>query len=303
MGFSEAGLSHDEAGWGRQPVAVARFVLDGGGMAVGPWSRPVLNQRTQVAVSRSTSRARPGNLDLERHAMGPSRPTDGALADAPGTNRDRLRASAQPEPWCPAARHTGAVVGTLESDAGDVGLTPTQVAAVAHVQALAERDRGAATERAAEVLARAAIDLGVDELCGRIAEVGRVALNFHPDRIAVGGRVVVEALLEDGVYRNQFETGISNGGLGAIRERFEDRLFAGSYRRTGLLASERPKYGVPIEGAGNRSPRTASSASAVCQRDQRRSRGLCRRHLKAPAFWGRPCVRGPFTLDWPSARD
>jgi hypothetical protein len=36
-----------------------------------------------------------------------------------------------------------------------------------------------------------------------------VAVHFHPDRIAADGRVVVERLLDDGVYRSQFETRIS----------------------------------------------------------------------------------------------
>jgi hypothetical protein len=105
-----------------------------------------------------------------------------------------------------------------------VPLTAAQAAAIAHVQALAERDRDAATERAVKVLARAGVKLGLGELCARIAERGRVVCNFHPDRIAADGRTVLEALLEDGVYRNQFETGISNGGLGAVRERFEELL-------------------------------------------------------------------------------
>jgi hypothetical protein len=72
---------------------------------------------------------------------------------------------------------------------------------------------------------------------------GRVALNFHPDRVAADGRMVVEGLLRDGVYRSQFETGISNGGLGAVREGFEARLFAGLYARSEVSPAERPRYG------------------------------------------------------------
>lgn len=90
------------------------------------------------------------------------------------------------------------------------------------------------------MLPRAGTPGGVSELCARIAAVGRVALNFHPDRTAADGRTVAEALLEDGTYRNQFETLISNGGLGAVRERFEERLFAGAYSHVGVDPSERP---------------------------------------------------------------
>jgi hypothetical protein len=44
----------------------------------------------------------------------------------------------------------------------------------------------------------------------------RVTLNFHPDRLS-GGLLVLEAIGRDGVYRSQFETGTSNGGLTAYR--------------------------------------------------------------------------------------
>ncbi len=60
------------------------------------------------------------------------------------------------------------MVGTLESDAGEVGLTPTQAAALAHVQALAERNRDSATQRGAKVLTSAGIDLAVGQLRARV---------------------------------------------------------------------------------------------------------------------------------------
>lgn len=73
----------------------------------------------------------------------------------------------------------------------------------------------------------------------------RVTLNFHPDRL-VGGRMVIEGLAEDQVYRSQFETGISNGGLtahpGGDRWRWEHRIFAGVY--DDAPPEERPKYGA-----------------------------------------------------------
>lgn len=73
----------------------------------------------------------------------------------------------------------------------------------------------------------------------------RVTLNFHPDRDA-GGLLTLEAMARDGVYRSQFETGTSNGGLtahpGGNRWRWEERLFGGAYDNA--PASERPKYGA-----------------------------------------------------------
>lgn len=121
-------------------------------------------------------------------------------------------------------------------------LTVAQLEALGYVRGLARRD-SAADQRAAAVLARVGIEAEVSELCSRVAVAGRVALNFHPDRIAADGRMVVEGLLGDGVYRSQFETGISNGGLGAVREGFEARLFAGVYARSGVSPAERPRYG------------------------------------------------------------
>jgi Protein of unknown function (DUF3626) len=42
----------------------------------------------------------------------------------------------------------------------------------------------------------------------------RVTLNVHPDR-TVDGVPILASLATDGVYRSQFETGTSNGGLTA----------------------------------------------------------------------------------------
>lgn len=73
----------------------------------------------------------------------------------------------------------------------------------------------------------------------------RVTLNFHPDRV-VAGATVLERLARDGVYRSQFETGTSNGGLtarpGGARWRWEQRIFGHAY--DDAPAAERPKYGA-----------------------------------------------------------
>jgi hypothetical protein len=72
----------------------------------------------------------------------------------------------------------------------------------------------------------------------------RVTLHFHPDRL-VAGLPILHSMARDGVYRSQFETGTSNGGLtahrGGDRWRWESRIFAGAYDE--VLASARPKYG------------------------------------------------------------
>lgn len=68
----------------------------------------------------------------------------------------------------------------------------------------------------------------------------RVTLNFHP------GRGVLAKLRDEGVYRSQFETGTSNGGLtahpGGARWEWESRLFGGAYDHA--HPASRPKYGA-----------------------------------------------------------
>jgi hypothetical protein len=60
----------------------------------------------------------------------------------------------------------------------------------------------------------------------------RVTLHFHPDRL-VGGAPILRRMADDGVYRSQFETWTSNGGLtafpGGDRRRWESRIFGGAY--------------------------------------------------------------------------
>lgn len=71
-----------------------------------------------------------------------------------------------------------------------------------------------------------------------------VTLNFHPDLMVVGS-LVIDHLAADGVYRSQFETGTSSGGLtarrGGDRWHWESRIFAGAYDDAD--PSLRPKYG------------------------------------------------------------
>lgn len=73
----------------------------------------------------------------------------------------------------------------------------------------------------------------------------RVTLQFHPDRPTEAG-TVLDALVRDGRYRSQFETGTSNGGLtahpGGDRWRWESRLFEGRYDAQPPAA--RPVYGA-----------------------------------------------------------
>lgn len=71
-----------------------------------------------------------------------------------------------------------------------------------------------------------------------------VTINFHPD-LMMDGSLVIDRLGAEGVYRSQFETGTSNGGLtafqGGDRWLWESRIFGGAYDKAD--PSLRPKYG------------------------------------------------------------
>src|SRR5688500_17412097 len=66
-------------------------------------------------------------------------------------------------------------------------------------------------------LAVGADDVGpVDGFATRLRELGRLTLNFHPDRIGRSGLTVAAGLLADGRYRSQWVTGTSSGSRSAF---------------------------------------------------------------------------------------
>lgn len=73
----------------------------------------------------------------------------------------------------------------------------------------------------------------------------RVTVAFHPDRPGRDGRAAAAGLAADGVYRTQFETGTSSGGLDHVlrgaRSGWERVMFGGAY--DGAAPAERPRYG------------------------------------------------------------
>jgi hypothetical protein len=72
-----------------------------------------------------------------------------------------------------------------------------------------------------------------------------IAVHFHPGW-GFGDATVIEALASGGVYRTQWETRTSNGGLTAHRDgdrwRWESRMFEGRY--DWAAPAERPVYGA-----------------------------------------------------------
>ncbi|MCB9558306.1 MAG: DUF3626 domain-containing protein [Deltaproteobacteria bacterium] len=126
-------------------------------------------------------------------------------------------------------------------------LTSAQQRALASVSAAATAQREQAQRTIDEIRKMSAIEpQQYAAFKTAIAKHAQVALHFHPDRMASAEGNVAEALLKQGLYRSQFETGISAGSVsacaGGARALWEQRLFAGAYDQA--TPSERPKYGA-----------------------------------------------------------
>ena len=128
-------------------------------------------------------------------------------------------------------------------------LSPAQRAAMRHVGDEVGRREVGALARVNALLQRAGCAADTfSEAVEYVRTHARFVIHFHPDRLSIKSATVAEGLLTEGVYRNQFETGLSTGLLspdpGSPRDTWENRLFGGAYHCEGVTDSERPKYGV-----------------------------------------------------------
>jgi hypothetical protein len=127
-------------------------------------------------------------------------------------------------------------------------LSPAQAAALRHVDAIARDKEAAAFSSITDICKRAGLALDThNEAMELIRQHARIVAHFHPDRFGGKPANVVDCLLAEGVYRNQFETGLSSGSPtafpGGERDEWERTLFGRAYHVHGVAASERPKYG------------------------------------------------------------
>jgi len=95
-----------------------------------------------------------------------------------------------------------------------------------------------------QLLTAASVNADVDLLVKKLLYDCDVTINFHPDRFSNNGKLIIENLLADGEYHNQYKTGTSNGGLGGNRDSWEKRLFHGAYHGGDMNMIDRPKYGA-----------------------------------------------------------
>jgi hypothetical protein len=138
----------------------------------------------------------------------------------------------------------------MPSDAPNLErLTHAQRAALQYVSAQVDARRSVARGHIRDAVAAAGCPESLLEAA--LTAIGlhaRVVVHFHPDRIGARNATTAEALLEDGRYRSQFETGLSSGGLtafpGGDRDAWERSLFGGAYHAPGSDLGERPKYGA-----------------------------------------------------------
>lgn len=126
-------------------------------------------------------------------------------------------------------------------------LTKAQQNALEYVRQIAHKRLADDLKRISVVLSAAQIRADAGDLIKAASNAATVTVNFHPDRLIADGRSVIAAIYEDGIYKSQFETKISNGGLtarpGGERDRWEEIMLGGFYQAEGVTFAERPKYG------------------------------------------------------------
>ena len=127
----------------------------------------------------------------------------------------------------------------------DCKATPGEVA-VKHVHEVAEKRQKKARETLIDIFEMSALpEETVEKLTYALQAHARVAVHFHPDRLAKGGETVAGSLLTTGCIQSQFESQISNGRVdfatGGKRDQWENKLFGHAYEQA--APSCRPKYG------------------------------------------------------------
>ncbi|MEF3305592.1 DUF3626 domain-containing protein [Paenibacillus sp. GYB003] len=128
-------------------------------------------------------------------------------------------------------------------------LSKSQLSALKHMTEYARSHEREAKRTIGEILAMSDISRPAFEAAvAKLKAHARVALHFHPDRPDATMKLVAESLLEQGMYKSQFETLLSNGSVSAYpggeRDLWEAKLFGGAYQQEGATNSQRPKYGA-----------------------------------------------------------
>lgn len=128
-------------------------------------------------------------------------------------------------------------------------LSKSQLLALEHVTNYARSHKNEAEQTIREILQMSNVERKTfEEAITKLKTHARIAIHFHPDRPDPTMKSVAEALLDQGMYKSQFETLLSNGSVsaypGGARDVWEKNMFGGAYQINGSTNSERPKYGA-----------------------------------------------------------
>ena len=128
-------------------------------------------------------------------------------------------------------------------------LSRSQLCALEYISKYAENEKRGAKATINHILKMSNItDEMFEEAVVKLKSNARIALHFHPDRLDSNMKNIAEALFEQGIYKSQFETLLSNGSVSAYpggeRDLWEKRIFGGAYQLEGVTNNERPKYGA-----------------------------------------------------------
>ncbi|MGG4128762.1 DUF3626 domain-containing protein [Paenibacillus illinoisensis] len=128
-------------------------------------------------------------------------------------------------------------------------LSRSQQLAQEYVTNYARSRKNEAEQTIREILRMSNIELKTfEDAVNKLKSHASIALHFHPDRLDPTMKSVAEGLLEQGIYKSQFETFLSNGSVSAFsggeRDVWENKMFGGAYQLNGSTNSERPKYGA-----------------------------------------------------------
>lgn len=130
-----------------------------------------------------------------------------------------------------------------------MSLSRAQLAALEHIREYTRSRTPAARNTISHICRMSNVSTAMyEDAVAKLRAHSRVALHFHPDRLDPNFISVAKALYDQGVYKSQFETLLSNGKVapqpGGDRDLWENRLYGGAYNLEGTHNSHRPKYGA-----------------------------------------------------------
>jgi hypothetical protein len=128
-------------------------------------------------------------------------------------------------------------------------LSSSQLFALEYISKYAKSQKNIAEQTIKDILQKSNILRNTfEDAIAKLKAHAKIALHFHPDRPDPTMKSVAEALLEQGIYKSQFESLLSNGSVSAFpggeRDLWEKKIFGGAYNLKGSTQSQRPKYGA-----------------------------------------------------------